>query len=85
MAERMVEVVGWKDPIGGGRYNMGITDERIVRCKDCDYGYQHDCKRYPQDKSYMGRWYCVAWGDGMLGEWTRPDGFCHRGKTREEQ
>lgn len=59
--------------------------ERIVRCRDCQYGYQHDCKRYPKDKRYMGKWYCIVWGDGMQGEWTRPDGFCHRGKQREEQ
>ena len=37
MAERMVEYVGWKDPIGEGLYNMGVTDERIVRCRDFDY------------------------------------------------
>ena len=37
MAECMVEVVGYKDPIGGGLYNIGVTDERIVRCRDCKY------------------------------------------------
>lgn len=37
MAERMVEYVGYKDPIGEGLYNMGITDERIIRCRDCKY------------------------------------------------
>jgi hypothetical protein len=37
MAERMVEVIGWKDPIGDGLYNMGVTDERIIRCRDCKY------------------------------------------------
>ena len=61
-----------------------VTDERIVRCRDCRYGYQHDGKTYPGEK-YKGKWYCIAWGDGMQGEWTRPDGFCHRGKQREEQ
>ena len=58
--------------------------EEIVRCRDCQFGYQHDCKRYPNDKKYMGKWYCIAWGDGMQGEWTREDGFCHRGKPRSE-
>jgi hypothetical protein len=80
----VTEYVGWKDPIGNGLYDMGLTDERIVRCRDCQFGYQHDCKRYPQDKKYMGKWYCIAWGDGMQGEWTREDGFCHRGKPRSE-
>ena len=85
MAERMVEVIGWKDPIGEGLYNMGLTDERIVRCRDCQFGYQHDGKTYPKGEKYKNKWYCIAWGDGMQGEWTRPDGFCHHGKTRGEQ
>ena len=82
MAERMVEVVGWKDPIGEGLYNMGLTDERIVRCRDCRYGYQHDGKTYPKGEKYKGKWYCIAWGDGMQGEWTRPDGYCHKARLR---
>lgn len=84
MAERMAEYIGFKDPIGEGLYNIGLTDERIIRCRDCQFGYQHDCKRYPKDKRYMGKWYCIVWGDGMQGEWTKADGFCHRGKPREE-
>ena len=70
---------------------FGYTDagqswegERIIRCRDCQFGYQHDCKRYPKDKKYMGKWYCIVWGDGMQGEWTRADGFCHRVKLRGE-
>ena len=85
MTERMIEVVGFKDPIGDGLHNMGLTDERIIRCRHCQFSHQHDCKRYPQDNKYMGKWYCIVWGDGMQGEWTRADGFCHRGKPREEQ
>lgn len=80
----MTEYVGYKDPIGEGLYNMGLTEERIIRCRDCQFGHQHDCKRYPNDKKYMGKWYCIVWGDGMQGEWTREDGFCHRGKPRGE-
>lgn len=33
----MIEVVGYKDPMGEGLYNCGITDERIVRCRDCKH------------------------------------------------
>ena len=44
MAERMTEYVGWKDPIGDGLYNMGVTDERIVRCRDCEYFDTRKCK-----------------------------------------
>jgi hypothetical protein len=78
------EVVGCREPRGSGLYNMWLTDERIVRCKDCRYGKKHDCTRFPKDERYMGKWYCIAWGDGMQGEWTRADGFCHRGKPRED-
>jgi len=63
---------------------MSDTQE-IIRCRDCQYGYQHDCKRYPKDKRYMGQWYCIVWGDGMQGEWTKADGYCHRAKRREGQ
>ena len=77
-----VRVVRGKDE--ESRRYVPEPQERIVRCKDCRYGYQHDCTRYPQDKRYMGKWYCIAWGDGMQGEWTKADGFCHRGKPRED-
>ena len=83
MTDRMVEYVGWKDPIGEGLYNMGVTDERIIRCRDCAFGHQHDGKRFP--KECKGMWYCVAWSDGMHGEWTIPDGYCHKAEPRKEQ
>ena len=56
--------------------------ERIVRCKDCKWSSVHDGNSYPGNvfKQYVGMMYCVAWGDGMQGEWTKPDGFCHRGR-----
>lgn len=31
----MNEYIGYKDPIGNGQYNMGLTDEEIIRCHDC--------------------------------------------------
>lgn len=81
MAERMVEVVGWKDPIGEGLYNMGVTDERIVRCRDCkhwtfmtiDFGEPfmpiegHVCVR---EKN------CLA---------MSANDFCSKGEPKEEQ
>ncbi len=33
----MQEFVGYKDPIGDGLYNMGLTDEEVIRCRDCKY------------------------------------------------
>ena len=59
-----------------------LTDERIIRCRDCGYAYQHDGKRFPRGRRYKGLWYCIAWGDGMQGEWTKPDGYCHKAKPR---
>lgn len=29
----MQEFVGYKDPIGDGLYNMGLTDEEVIRCQ----------------------------------------------------
>lgn len=33
----MMEYVGYKDCIGNGQFNMGVTDERIIRCRDCKW------------------------------------------------
>lgn len=33
----MAEFVGYKDPIGNGEYNMGLTDEEVIRCRDCKH------------------------------------------------
>lgn len=68
MAERMVEVIGYKDPIGGGLYNMGVTDERIVRCRDCRYYADHEWV-IATDVSDV----CHFWADGVKVE---PNGFC---------
>lgn len=54
----------------------------IVRCRDCRFSHVFDGKRYP-GKKYKGNTYCINWGDGMQGEWTKPDGYCHRAKRKE--
>lgn len=33
----MAEYVGVCDPIGGGLCNMYVTDEPVVRCRDCKH------------------------------------------------
>lgn len=43
-------------------------------CSDCFYSSEND----------FGRIYCVAWGDGVQGEWTKLDGYCHKWKKREQ-
>lgn len=57
----------------------------IVRCRDCKWSGIHDGKSWPgnKHKEYIGRMYCIAWSDGYLGEWTKPDGYCHKAKARE--
>ena len=57
----------------------------LVRCRDCKWFRTHDGKSYPgnKHKEYVGRTYCIAWGDGMQGEWTNPNGYCHRGERRD--
>ena len=91
MSERIVDIPN------GGAADEHITlhgakklygydlHEEIVRCRDCQFGHQHDGKTYPKGEKYKDKWYCIVWGDGMQGEWTSPDGFCHRGKPRREQ
>lgn len=66
---------------GDSMFDMG-TKERIVRCRDCRFSRVFDGKRYP-GKKYKGKTYCINWGDGMQGEWTKPDGYCHRAKRKE--
>lgn len=56
---------------------------RVVRCRDCRWSRIHDGKTYPKGEAYKGKMYCIVWSDGYQGEWTSPDGYCHRAKRRE--
>ena len=68
-----------------GETNAGQSwidrETEIVRCRDCKWSRIFDGKRYP-GKRFEGMTYCINWGDGIQGEWTNPDGFCHRGVLR---
>ena len=55
----------------------------IVRCRDCTGSRIFDGKRWP-GKKYEGMTYCIYWSDGYEAEWTKPDGFCHRGKRKDD-
>lgn len=33
----MKEYIGYKDATGDGMCNMGLTDEEIIRCRDCKF------------------------------------------------
>lgn len=55
--------------------------EEVVRCRDCAFSKVHDGNEYPIGE--RGSVYCLAWSDGMQGKWTKPEGFCHKGKRKE--
>ena len=88
MAERMVEYIGWKDPIGEGLYNMGLTDERIVRCRDCKHFTPNEELWIEPPKvpfPIIGATVnsCDFWAGTKCK--VDPDGFCSYGIPREEQ
>lgn len=58
---------------------------RTKNCSTCDGSRIHDGTRYPKDEHYKGKMYCIFWGDGMLGEWTEPYGFCHKWKPKKPE
>jgi hypothetical protein len=71
----MVEVIGWKDPIGEGLYDMGVTDKRIVRCRDCKHAAS-----YPDGHEYREPFFCVFHDMDV-----KPQNFCSWGVQRKEQ
>ena len=42
----MREYIGFKDPIGDGLFNMGLTDEEVIRCLECEKFETVDCAAY---------------------------------------
>lgn len=76
----MSEYIGYKDPIGGGQFNMGLTDTEIIRCRDCKLSREDG-------------WKCAFW---VTGHWdeeqevdmidladVEPDGFCFKSERRD--
>lgn len=66
----MSEYVGVKDPIGDGLFNMYVTDEPIVRCRDCEHA-RMDAGYCALDSFDESEWVAVE-----------PDGFCKWGEKR---
>ncbi len=60
------EYIGYKDPIGNGQYNMGLTDEEVIRCRDCIYWIDEDFCNNP-------KWHLDS---KLLRPCTEPDGYC---------
>ena len=79
------EYVGCRETMGVGLYNMWLTEQRIVRCRDCrHYNEYHakchraalvifDDKTIWTDKSNE----CLSVTD------AEPDGFCAWGERRD--
>lgn len=75
----MSEYIGYKDPIGNGMFNMGLTDEEIVRCRDCKWFRQH------HQLSPFGDYYdynTCGQIDGITVRAIEPDGYCSWGEKR---
>ena len=66
----MSEYIGYKDPIGEGLFNMGLTDEEIVRCRDCNKARKDSfkCARFHEE-------------DGAMAD-VKPMGYCAWGEKR---
>lgn len=62
-----------------------VEDKQIIRCHECQYGFQHDGEQYPKGDKYKGKWYCIVWGDGMQSDWIKPDGYCYKARLRGEE
>lgn len=78
----MTEYVGYKDTIGDGMCNFGLTDERIVRCRNCRH--MHTVR------NWLGMVVDECWlhadrESGVLGKVdTELDGFCKWGELRND-
>ena len=49
MEGAVTEYIGYKDPVGDGLCSMGLTDEEVIRCRDCDGskdGPWHKCETF---------------------------------------
>lgn len=62
------EYIGVKDPIGEGLYAMYITDEEIVRCKDCKFTEEEEGFIVCSEQEWT----------------TEPDDFCSRGERKDD-
>lgn len=73
------EVVGCREPLGDGIYNMWLTDERIIRCRDCIFKRKAWNGRH---SAFVDGCFCAYFG-GV--EKTDQSGFCSWGELRKEQ
>ena len=77
----MTDRVGYKDSIGEGLYNMGVTDERIIMCRDCKHSRKEGTLCM-----FFAAWNPIAGGDEYceIPAGVEPDGFCKWGEPRRE-
>lgn len=77
------EFIGWRALAGedteGALYTMGLTDEPVVRCRDCMHG-----RGEGRECALFASWRPVCGGDeyeSALAE-VSPDGYCKWGERR---
>lgn len=65
----MTEYIGYKDPTGDGLCEMGLTDEEVIRCRDC--AHIGSTKLATHHCWSEIRWHCYE-----LQRDTTLDGYC---------
>ena len=78
-------------PVDATSYQLGVVDilslvdeaptvdaVAVVRCRDCVYAFLDRWHKSKQDRPSV--WRCRKFG-----RLTVPDGYCHRGKTKEDE
>lgn len=67
----MTEYIGYKDPIGNGQCNYGLTGDEIVRCRDCKHSAVLRSGRVCELRNPI--LFC-----------TKNDNYCSRGVRRDD-
>lgn len=65
-----------------GREEGEVTDERVVRCRDCEHSRKDGTMCM-----YFAAWYPIAGGDEYeeIPAEVEPDGFCKWAKLRDKE
>lgn len=58
----------------GPHWSQWLTEEPIVRCRDCERFAKDD-----SDHDYRSGWWCKRWNTDMV----KPNGFCAWGERRD--
>ncbi len=76
---KSIEAVNY-DGHGDTLYNQWLTNQEIIRCRDCDRSEQ---KGWKCNYWVYGRWNEELEADEITLADVRPDGFCFKAERRE--